>query len=153
MASSATCSGCLYGELNQLGHMDPGGCLYEGDDLLEVPLAAGAAAPPAEEPEPEPEELAAGAALPPSSADASVGEPPAPEVVYLTAAELEDEVVWPCRGIGVPPEMWAELCPEGTSYRTFTRQELEDVLALPYQMGNTTPITDSLWTALLETFG
>jgi hypothetical protein len=138
MASSATtCSGCLYGELNQLGHMDPGGCLYFEEDLLDggPSLAAGAAAPPAEEPEPAAEEE------------------PASEVVYLTAAELEDEVVWPCRGIGVPPEMWAELCPEGTSYRTFTRQELEDVLALPYQMGNTTPVTDSLWTALLERFG
>ena len=136
MASSVTCTGCLYGELNQLGHMDPGGCLYEEEELLEVPLAAGAAAPP-EEPAP--------------SAGEESEELP---VVYLTAAELEDEVVWPCRGIGVPPEMWAQLtgdlspdCCHG-----FTREQLEDVLALPYQMGNTTPISDNLWATLLENF-
>ncbi len=140
MASSATttCSGCLYGELNQLGHMDPGGCLYfEEEDLLDggPSLAAGAAAPPAEEP----------------AADAALQEAP-PQVVYLIASELEDEVVWPCRGIGVPPELWAELCPEGTVYRAFTRQQLEDVLAMPYQMGGTTPVTDELWAALLEAY-
>jgi len=30
-----TCEGCRYGYLNQLGHMEPGGCLYEdGDEVL-----------------------------------------------------------------------------------------------------------------------
>jgi hypothetical protein len=140
MASSATttCSGCLYGELNQLGHIDPGGCLYfEEEDLLDggPSLAAGAAVPD-EEP----------------AADAALQEAP-PQVVYLTAAQLEDEVVWPCRGIGVPPELWAQICPEGTVYRAFTRQQLEDVLGLPYQMGGTTPVTDDLWATLLEAFG
>ncbi len=135
MASSATCSGCLYGELNQLGHMDPGGCLYEEDLLDSGPSLAAGAAVPDEEP----------------AADAALQEAP-PQVIYLIASELEDEVVWPCGGIGVPPELWAELCPEGTVYRAFTRQQLEDVLALPYQMGGTTPVTDDLWATLLEKY-
>ena len=27
-----TCEGCRFGYANQLGHMDPGGCLYDGND-------------------------------------------------------------------------------------------------------------------------
>ena len=154
-AIRTTCSGCLHGELNQLGHTDPGGCLYT-EDLLEELLAEAVAPSVASEPVQE--------------------EAPAPQTVWLTQYELEDLVVWPSRGIGVPPELWAELCPEGAVWRSFSREELDAVLALPYQnplaygegaqvaclhalradnhqMGGTVPVTDEMWASLLETHG
>ncbi len=127
-AIRTTCSGCLNGELNQLGHMDLGGCCYT-EDVLEDLLAETAV--PDASPTPEP--------------------PLAASTVWLTQYELEDLVVWPSRGIGVPPELWAELCPEGAVWRSFSREELDAVLALPYQMGGTVPVTDQLWASLLET--
>ena len=39
-AQESTCWGCREGILNQLGHMDQGGCLYE-DDVIETMSASG----------------------------------------------------------------------------------------------------------------
>lgn len=76
--------------------------------------------------------------------------PPAAPLVFLTRYELEDEVVSPNGGVGVPDHLWTALAGSLEALSAlFNRAELDDFLAHEYQMGGGRPLSDERWEALL----